>query len=383
MLKTNNTIHWLSVAENEGCLGILSEQPLGDPMDPGTKYLEAWPLRGSEGHPLGCGECHICLQGLHKQGVRKKGQDPYQGLLEHMLSQMRNINQLFVKIDKDASGTIDAIELRFALRDMDFPVTQREFDALWERLDVHKTGEIEYKELIQAVRDYGSRLEARKQKQKKLKARQAREEEQTRLSGSQRNAERQSKDPVGEAMANGVEELAEAIHPYGEPTVQNLLKALRGTKYEEFALWLAIHISRYITVGQGWEANIAADQLRLAVETYSYTTRLDPNGSTMQSMLSPKGTIQELCQPCSPVVMEVISGEPAEAVAGERGGRGSEAPPASPLRDRLSTLANLNMPDIPDEIDISGLVNSLPLSHTRAPCLLTCMLLTSTVCSIR
>ena len=127
-------------------------------MDSGNKYLDIWPLRGSVGHPLGCGECHICLQGLHKQGIRKKGQDPYIGLLDHMHGEIRHMNSLFNKIDKDSSGTIDAIEMRFALRDMDFPVSEKEFKLLWDRLDVNRTGEIEYKELLTSVREYGEKI---------------------------------------------------------------------------------------------------------------------------------------------------------------------------------------------------------------------------------
>ena len=85
---------------------------------------------------------------------------------------------------------------------------------------------------------------ARRAKLKQAAEAKAREEIQRQEELERSQSARFPTDPAAQAMALRVADIAESIHPYGEPKVQQLLAALRGTEYEAFAIWLAKNITR-------------------------------------------------------------------------------------------------------------------------------------------
>jgi len=153
-------------------------------------------------------------------------------------------------------------------------------------------------------------------------------------------------------MADGILGISEALHPHGEPPVQELLAALRPTEFGEFALWLAKNITKYIPVGGSYQARISAPKLREAVNTFNYIAQETSEGRG--------GMTVELCLPCSHYVPPGGGWGPTSPIPGKEGEDKMDQPKSPPM-DILSPLSKHGLPALPEDLDVSGVVSPLRL----------------------
>jgi len=85
---------------------------------------------------------------------QKQHVDPFDRFMAFMAERISDAFNLFLEIDADGGGSLDESELRDAVKKLNFPATEEEFQYIWESLDADGSGELDYTELVRAVKEH-------------------------------------------------------------------------------------------------------------------------------------------------------------------------------------------------------------------------------------
>ena len=64
---------------------------------------------------------------------------------------MEKLKNFFLQLDVDNSGTLTADEIEKAFKEINIGITDEELKQIWEGLDFHKDGQINYSEFLAAM----------------------------------------------------------------------------------------------------------------------------------------------------------------------------------------------------------------------------------------
>ena len=82
--------------------------------------------------------------------------------------QIRQLKEIFISLDLDNRGTLTLNEIRRGFKKLGIELSESEMKEVWERLDLHCNGQINYKEFLAATMHLSSLKKSLKMGNKEL-----------------------------------------------------------------------------------------------------------------------------------------------------------------------------------------------------------------------